>query len=257
MKIDSLSALVSGGATGLGAAVARALAVRGAQVTILDQDEQGEAVAREIGGCFFATDITDDDQVADAILQAEGHHGVARILVNAATLSVSQPLVGQGGVPHPLETFRRAVDFNLGATFNVLSKFAARLSSVEPVGEERGVIINTGSAAGSDGQIGQSAYAAAKAGVLGMTLPLARELAHLQVRVVTISPGPFATPGFLQMPKDLRATFEAQVPHPRRVGAVEEFAQLAIHIIENPFLNGEVIRLDGAMRLGPGELPQK
>jgi NAD(P)-dependent dehydrogenase (short-subunit alcohol dehydrogenase family) len=195
--------------------------------------------------------LTSEESVGRAIAAAEANHGFARVLVNCATTAMSLPLVAADGTTHPLAELRRSLEDNLVATFNVLSRFVTRLVHADLIGEERGVIVNTASIAASDGQIGQSAYAAAKAGVVGMTLPLARELAEHKIRVMTISPGMFATPGFMTLPSEIRAGLERRVPHPSRAGNVDEFARLVVEIVENPMLNGAVIRLDGAIRLAP------
>jgi NAD(P)-dependent dehydrogenase (short-subunit alcohol dehydrogenase family) len=252
MQLHDIAAIVTGGASGLGAAAARALAAEGAKVAVFDLNaEAGAALAAEIGGVFVSANVTDDAGVAAALAAAESVHGVARVLVNCAGVAPGMRVVGKDGTPHALDAFRRAVEINLVGTFNVLSKAAARMLTLEPIGEERGVIVNTASVAAFDGQIGQAAYAASKGGVAGMTLPLARDLAQHKIRVMTIAPGVFETPmvqGFSQAVQD---SLGAQVPHPSRLGKPAEYARLALAIIANPMLNGETIRLDGAIRMGP------
>lgn len=252
MQLDGLSALVTGGASGLGGATARALADQGAKVTIFDLNEEaGQAHARAIGGLFVKTNVADDESVANAIAAAEAAHGVARVLVNCAGVAPAIKTVGRENLPHPLDAFRKTIEVNLIGTFNVISKFAARLAQAEPVGEERGVIVNTASVAAYDGQIGQAAYAASKGGVVGMTLPIARDLAQHRIRVVTIAPGIFLTPMLMGLPQAAQDSLGTQVPHPSRLGKPEEYALMVKSIIENPMLNGETIRLDGAIRMAP------
>ena len=252
MQLDGLSALVTGGASGLGGATARALADQGARVTIFDLNEEaGQAHARAIGGLFVKTNVADDESVANAIAAAEAAHGVARVLVNCAGVAPAIKTVGRENLPHSLDAFRKTVEVNLIGTFNVISKFAARLAQAEPLGEERGVIVNTASVAAYDGQIGQAAYAASKGGVVGMTLPIARDLAQHRIRVVTIAPGIFLTPMLMGLPQAAQDSLGTQVPHPSRLGKPEEYALMVKSIIENPMLNGETIRLDGAIRMAP------
>ncbi|AMK26566.1 SDR family NAD(P)-dependent oxidoreductase (plasmid) [Sphingobium sp. SJ10-10] len=252
MKIDGLTALVTGGASGLGAATAAMLAAEGAKVTILDRDrEAGDAHARAIEGRFIPADVTDASGIEAALAEAEAAFGTARILVNCAGIAPGIKTVGRDGTPHPLDDFRRAVEINLIGTFNALSQFAARLVAAEPIGEERGVIVNTASVAAFDGQIGQAAYAASKSGVVGLTLPVARDLAREKIRVMTIAPGIFMTPMMKAFPQSAQDSLGQQVPHPSRLGQPYEYADLVRSIIVNPMLNGEVIRLDGAIRMGP------
>ena len=252
MELAGLAAVVTGGASGLGAATATALVAAGVRVALLDMDaEHGEAHARSLGGLFARTDVTDEASVDAALAAAEAAHGTARMLVNCAGIAPAARTVNRERQPHALALFRRAVEVNLVGTFNVLSRFAARLAAAEPVGEERGVIVNTASVAAFDGQVGQAAYAASKAGVAGMTLPLARDLAPLGIRVMTIAPGIFWTPMLAGMPPEVQDSLGRQVPFPPRLGRPEEYAQLVAAIIANPMLNGEVIRLDGAIRMGP------
>jgi NAD(P)-dependent dehydrogenase (short-subunit alcohol dehydrogenase family) len=252
MEINGVAAIVTGGASGLGAATAKMLAARGAKVTLLDlQEEQGQAHAAEIGGLFIRTNVTDDAAMLAAVEQAEAAHGAARILVNCAGIAPGQRTVGKEAKPHALDLFRKTIEINLIGTFNAISKMAARCSTLEPIGEERGVIINTASVAAYDGQIGQAAYAASKGGVVGMTLPIARDLSQLKIRVMTIAPGIFWTPMVAGFSQEVQDSLGAQVPHPSRLGRPEEYALLAESIIANPMLNGEVIRLDGAIRMAP------
>ncbi|KFL44852.1 3-hydroxyacyl-CoA dehydrogenase [Sphingobium sp. ba1] len=252
MEIEGLAAVVTGAASGLGAATAAILSAAGANVTILDRDRAaGEAHAQAIGGRFVEADVTDADGIEAALIEAEASFGVARILVNCAGIAPAIKTVGRDGVAHKLVDFRRAVEINLVGTFNVLSQFAARLIPAEPVGEERGVIINTASVAAYDGQMGQAAYGASKSGVVGLTLPVARDLAREKIRVMTIAPGIFMTPMMKGLPQAAQDSLGQQVPHPSRLGQPEEYAKLVQAIITNPMLNGEVIRLDGAIRMGP------
>jgi NAD(P)-dependent dehydrogenase (short-subunit alcohol dehydrogenase family) len=252
MQIEGRAAIVTGGASGLGAATSRALAARGAKVMLFDlQGDVGEALARDIGGLFRQVDVTSERQVEQGLAAAHDAHGVARILVNCAGIAPATRTVGRDLKPHSLEEFRRTIDINLVGTFNVLSKFSARLSALGPIGEERGVIINTASIAAFEGQIGHAAYSASKAGIVGMTLPVARELAAHQIRVMTIAPGVFATPLLASLPARAQESVAEQIPHPRRLADPREFAQLVESIITNPILNGETIRIDAAMRLPP------
>ena len=252
MEIDGTAAIVTGGASGLGAAAAVMLARGGAKVALFDLDaERGEAKATELGGLFAEVDVTDEASVASALAAAEARHGIARVLVNCAGVAPASRTVNREGKPHPLALFRRVVEVNLIGTFNTLSQFAARLHGADKLGEERGVVVNTASVAAYDGQIGQAAYGASKAGVAGMTLPVARDLAQSAIRVMTIAPGIFLTPMMEGMPQNVQDSLGAQVPFPSRLGRPEEYAQLVAAIIANPMLNGETIRLDGAIRMGP------
>jgi NAD(P)-dependent dehydrogenase (short-subunit alcohol dehydrogenase family) len=252
MIFENIAAIVTGGASGLGAATAQKLAANGAKVTLFDMNaEQGEALAAEIGGAFIKVNVTDDAAVADAVAAAEAKHGTARILVNCAGIGTAAKTVGRDGTPFPLENFRRVIEINLIGSFNVLSKFAARLIPAERIGEERGVIINTASVAAFEGQVGQAAYSASKGGVVGMTLPVARDLAQHGIRVMTIAPGIFWTPMLGGLPQDVQDSLGRQVPFPSRLGQPAEYAQLVESIVANPMLNGETIRLDGAIRMAP------
>ena len=249
---DRTPAIVVGGASGLGLATAAKIAAQGASVTILDINEgEGVAAAAQIGALFIRADVTSGDSIAAALDQSAAAHGTARILVNCAGIAPGARTVDRNGMPHALDLFRRALEVNLLGTFNTVSQFAARSLAMEPIGEERGVIVNTASVAAFDGQIGQVAYAASKSGVAGMTLPLARDLAQHLIRVVTIAPGIFLTPMLLGLPEDAQASLGKQVPHPSRLGRPEEFADLVESLISNPMLNGEVIRIDGAIRMAP------
>ncbi|NYT58367.1 SDR family NAD(P)-dependent oxidoreductase [Alcaligenaceae bacterium] len=252
MKLDGLAAVVTGGASGLGGATVRMLAENGAKVTIFDLDEKrGTETAREVGGRYIAVDVTDKGSIEQGLEQAEQSHGVARILVNCAGIAPVGRVVDKSGAPHDIALFRKAVEVNLIGTFNMLSVFAARLSSADVLGEERGVVINTASVAAYDGQIGQCAYAASKGGVVALTLPAARDLAKSQIRVMTIAPGIFITPMLTGLPQAAQDSLGQQVPHPSRLGQPDEYASLVKAIIDNPMLNGEVIRLDGAIRMAP------
>jgi NAD(P)-dependent dehydrogenase (short-subunit alcohol dehydrogenase family) len=252
MKVEGLAAIVTGGASGLGGATAEHLAKLGAKVTIFDLNaEMGEAHAAKIGGRFAKVDVTDDAGVANAIEEAEAVNGKARILVNCAGIGPPQKVIDREGNPIPLGDFARIVNINLIGSFNVLSKFAARIYDAEPVGEERGVIISTASVAAYEGQIGQAAYSASKGGVVGMTIPIARELARYGIRVMTIAPGLFLTPLMESFTKEVQDALGAQVPFPSRLGHPAEYAQMVESIIANPMLNGETIRLDGAIRMSP------
>jgi len=252
MRLSNIAAIVTGGASGLGGATASLLARSGAKVAIFDVNaEAGASHAVSLGGVFVEVDVTDESSVENALAQAQEAHGVARLLINCAGVAPAIKTVGKGAIAHSLTAFRKAVEVNLIGTFNVASKFAARLSEADVDGEERGVIVNTASVAAYDGQIGQVAYAASKGGVVGMTLPMARDLATYKIRVMTIAPGIFLTPMLLGLPQAAQDSLGAQVPHPSRLGRPEEFAQMVESIVANPMLNGEVIRLDGAIRMGP------
>lgn len=252
MKIRGLSAIVTGGASGLGAATARALADAGAKVALLDFNKEGAgALAEDIGGLAVQCDVTDSAGAHAAIAAARAAHGPARILVNCAGVAPGAKIVGRNG-PMPLDDFRRAVEINLVGTFNVLRLAVADMLALEPIEEgERGVVINTASVAAFEGQIGQAAYAASKGGVVSLTLQAARELAPSGIRVCTIAPGIFETPMMAGMAENVRASLGAAVPFPSRLGRPGEFAKLAMAMIENAYLNGEVVRLDGALRMAP------
>jgi len=252
VQITDAVALVTGGASGLGLATTCRLLDAGAQVVVLDL--KGEEVVRELGerARFAPADVTDEKAVTAALDIAESL-GPLRIVVNCAGTGNAIKTLGRDGA-FPLEAFRKVVEINLIGTFNVLRLGAERIAQTEPVGpkgEERGVIINTASVAAFDGQIGQAAYSASKGGVVGMTLPIARDLASKGIRVMTIAPGLFDTPLLAGLPEPARESLGKQVPHPSRLGDPDEYGALAVHIVENPMLNGEVIRLDGAIRMAP------
>ncbi|WP_226016427.1 SDR family NAD(P)-dependent oxidoreductase [Novosphingobium sp. FKTRR1] len=253
MQIEGVAAIVTGGASGLGGATAARLARAGAKVAIFDLNaELGASHAAAIGASFFPVNVTDEAAVDNAIAEAEAVNGKARILVNCAGVGPPAKVIGRDGKAIPLADFSKIITINLLGTFNVLSKFAARIFDADPVGpEERGVIINTASVAAFDGQIGQAAYAASKGGVVGMALPIAREFARYGIRVNTIAPGIFWTPLLASLPQDAQDSLGKQVPFPNRLGQPDEYAQLVQSIVENPMLNAETIRLDGAIRMAP------
>jgi len=255
MQNFDVAAVVSGGASGLGEATTRALAGRGAAVTVLDlNEERGKALAAELGGhtTFVRTDVTDEGQVAAAVADATGKDRPLRIAVNCAGIGWAQRTVGKGNAPHDLDPFLRTVMVNLVGTFNVLRLSAAAMAATEPEEDgERGVVVNTASIAAYDGQIGQVAYAASKGGIVGMTLPAARDLSTVGVRVCTIAPGLVDTPLLGGLPEEARTALANGIPFPKRLGRPDDFAQLALGIIEHGYLNGEVIRMDGALRMAP------
>ena len=253
MNISGHAALVTGGGSGLGEAVARELARQGARVAVLDVNQAGaERVAAAIGGLACRCDITDSASVTAALDAAEAAHGPARILMNIAGIGTAKRVIARDGSPAPLEDFERVVKINLVGTYNVIRLSAARTAKLEPLDDgERGVIVNTASVAAFDGQVGQEAYSASKGGVVGMTLPLARDLAQWGIRVCTIAPGLFATPLMNELPAEVQQTLAGSIPFPKRLGKPEEFAALAAHIVANAHMNGEVIRLDGALRMAP------
>jgi len=252
MILKDVAAIVTGGGSGLGAASAAKLASEGARVAIFDMNEEtGRAQAQKIGAKFFKVNVSDVQSVNDAIVAAEAEHGVARVLVNCAGIAFGGKTVGKEFAPHPLDQFRKVIEVNLIGTFNTITHFAARLAQAELVGEERGVIVNTASAAAFDGQVGQAAYSASKGGIVGMTLPIARDLAQHAIRIVTIAPGIFLTPMMAGLPQNVQDSLGKQVPFPSRLGKPEEYALMVSSIVSNPMLNGETIRLDGAIRMPP------
>jgi NAD(P)-dependent dehydrogenase (short-subunit alcohol dehydrogenase family) len=252
MEIEGSGALVVGGASGLGEATARALAARGADLTLADVNaERGEALAAELGARFMACDVREEKQVQAAVEAAAQASGGLRLSVCCAGTGWAQKVAGSKG-PHPLMPFEVIVAINLIGTFNVLRLAATAMLATEPTADgERGVCVNTASIAAFEGQVGQIAYSASKGGIVGMTLPAARDLAASGIRVVTIAPGLFDTPLLAALPEDARAALGKSIPFPARLGLPEEYAQLALHVAENVMLNGEVIRLDGALRMAP------
>ena len=260
MQIQGQAALVTGGGSGLGEATARELARLGAKVAVLDVNlANAERVAADIGaefgnGCAVACacDITNTDSLQAAITKAAEAHGPARILMHIAGIGAAKRLIARDGTPAPLEDFARVVNVNLIGSYNAARLFAAECAKLDPLEDgERGVMVLTASVAAFDGQVGQQAYSASKAGVVGMTLPMARDLAQHGIRVCTIAPGLFSTPLMKTLPEAVQASLAASIPFPSRLGKPEEFAQLAAHIVTNMHLNGEVIRLDGALRMAP------
>ncbi len=253
MLLDSsISAIVSGGASGLGAATAKALAAKGVKVTIFDLNhEAGTRLAAEIGGVFAPVDVADPESVASGIDMAQKKHGVARIVINCAGIAPAAKTVSRSKAHDPA-LFVKTINVNLVGSFNVASQAAENMAASEALASgERGVIINTASVAAYDGQIGQIAYAASKGGIVGMTLPMARDLASHGIRVMAIAPGIFKTPMVEAFPEEVQDALGAQIPFPSRLGRPAEFGALALHICQNEMLNGEVIRLDGAIRMPP------
>jgi len=250
MNLEGIAVIVTGGASGLGQATAARLARAGARVTILDVNgDAGASVAASLGGLFIRTDICDESNVVAALDQAEARHGKARVLVNCAGMGPPAKIIGRDGQPFALADFAKVISINLLGTVSVMAKFAARIHDAPPIGEERGVIVNTASVAAFDGQIGQAAYAASKGALVSLTLPVARELARYGIRVMTIAPGLFRTPLLATLPQAAQDSLAQQVPFPSRLGAPDEFALLVESIVVNPMLNGETIRLDGAIRM--------
>jgi NAD(P)-dependent dehydrogenase (short-subunit alcohol dehydrogenase family) len=253
MNIQGQAALVTGGASGLGEATARALAAAGARVAVLDVNQAlAEKVAADIGGVACECDITDAGSASAAIAKAAARHGPARILMNIAGIGSAKRVVQKDGSAAPLEDFARVITVNLVGTYNMSRLFAAECAKLPALADnERGVMLFTASVAAFDGQVGQQAYSASKGGLVGMTLPMARDLAQHGIRVVTIAPGLFSTPLMKQLPEPVQQSLAASIPFPQRLGKPEEFADLACHIVTNTHLNGEVIRLDGALRMAP------
>ncbi|MDL2342651.1 SDR family NAD(P)-dependent oxidoreductase [Deinococcus sp. MIMF12] len=252
MNLQGKTVLITGAASGLGAGTARMVAEAGGHPVLLDLNaEAGEALAGDLGGLFVRTDVTQEADVQAAIAAAQGRFGGLHGAVNCAGIAPAATTAGRKG-PHPLDLFERVIRVNLIGTFNVARLAAQAMLGGEPgPGGERGVIVNTASVAAFEGQIGQAAYAASKAGVAGLTLPMARDLARSGIRVVTVAPGLFETPMLAGLPQEVQASLGAQVPFPSRLGRADEYAALVRHIFENPMLNGETIRLDGAIRMGP------
>ena len=252
MNLQGQPAIVTGGASGLGGATAQALAAAGAKVAVVDLNaDAAQEMAARVGGIAIACDVADAEAAERAFATARAAHGPARVLVNCAGVGTPGRIVGRDG-PLALGAYENVIRVNLIGTFNMLRLAAAEMSVLEPMDDgERGVIINTASVAAFDGQVGQAAYAASKAGVVGLTLPAARELARHGIRVVTIAPGLFATPMMAGLPVEVQASLGASVPFPARLGSPEEFASLVLHIAQNRMLNGETIRLDGALRMAP------
>jgi NAD(P)-dependent dehydrogenase (short-subunit alcohol dehydrogenase family) len=252
MHPNGHAALVTGGGSGLGRATAERLAALGARVALLDiNGDAAKAAASTIGGVGIACDVTSADSTAAAIAEARAKNGPARILVNCAGIGPAQRIVGRDG-PQPLDNFAKVISVNLIGTFNAMRLAAADMQALDPLDDgERGVIISTASVAAYDGQIGQAAYSASKGGVVAMTLPAAREFAQFGIRVMTIAPGIFHTPMVGGMPQQVQDSLAASIPFPKVLGKPEQYADLAVHIVENRYLNGEVIRLDGAIRMAP------
>lgn len=252
MNPNGQIAVVTGAGSGLGEATARALAAKGAKVAIFDLSlERAEKVAADIGGIAVHCDVSNEQSAVAAFAEVASRLGTPRILVNCAGIAVGVKTVGKDG-PHPLSVFRQVIEVNLIGSFNMIRLFADAAAKLDPLaGGERGVIVNTASVAAYDGQIGQAAYSASKGGVVGMTLPIARDLARSGIRVATIAPGIFKTPMMAAMPQEVQDSLGAAVPFPPRLGEPSEYAALATHIVENQMLNGETIRLDGAIRMAP------
>ncbi|CDN88231.1 SDR family NAD(P)-dependent oxidoreductase [Hydrogenophaga intermedia] len=253
MKIEGQAALVTGGGSGLGEATARELARLGAKVAVLDVNLEGaQRVAKDIGGVACKCDVTDTESVQAALDAAAAAHGPARILMNIAGIGTAKRVVQKDGSAAPLEDFAKVINVNLIGTYNASRLFAAACAKLDALEDgERGVMLFTASVAAFDGQVGQQAYSASKGGLVGMTLPMARDLAQHGIRVCTIAPGLFSTPLMRQLPEPVQASLAASIPFPSRLGKPEEFASLAAHIVTNTHLNGEVIRLDGALRMAP------
>ena len=251
MKLTGVAAIVTGGGSGLGRATAEALAARGARVAVFDLNPAAaEEAARAIGGVALVGNVVDEASASAGIARAEAAHGAARVLVNCAGIGVAKRVTGRDG-PHPLADFDKVVRVNLIGTFNMIRLAAASMAKLDPVDGERGVIVSTASVAAYDGQIGQAAYSASKGGVVAMTLPIAREFAQFGIRVNAIAPGVFMTPMMAGLPQAAQDSLGASVPFPQRLGQPDEYAALAVHIVENGYLNGETIRIDGALRMAP------
>ena len=258
MQLRNLAAVVTGGASGLGEATARRLAADGARVAVFDMSERGQSVAQAIGGLYCRADVTDEASVDAGLAAARAAHGQERVLVNCAGIAMAHKTAARnrksGAIePHPLSAFSRTIAVNLIGTFHMIAKCAAGMLALDPITPDggRGVIVNTASIAASDGQVGQAAYAASKGGVVSLTLPVARDLARDGIRCVTIMPGLFSTPMVEGLPEDIRKALGDSVPFPSRLGLPQEYASLVAHIIDNDMLNGEAVRLDGALRMAP------
>jgi NAD(P)-dependent dehydrogenase (short-subunit alcohol dehydrogenase family) len=253
MKLDdTVAAVVTGGASGLGAATARRLAASGAKVAVFDMNDEGEHLAAEIGGVFAQVDVTSEDSLRQGFEAARAAHGQERILVNCAGIAPVAKTVSRGA-PHPFDMYAKVIDVNLTGTFRASALSALGMSEAEPVTEEgeRGVIVMTASVAAYDGQIGQAAYASSKGGVASLTLPLARDLSQHGIRVMTLAPGIFETPMLVGLGEKVVSSLGQQIPFPKRPGKPDEYADLVAAIVENNMLNGEVIRIDGAIRMAP------
>jgi NAD(P)-dependent dehydrogenase (short-subunit alcohol dehydrogenase family) len=252
MDLNGAAVVVTGGASGLGGATARELASAGAKVAVLDLNEElGAKMAGELGGVFARCNVADEQSVVDAFAAAREAHGPVRVLINCAGIGTATKTTSKGE-PHPLDAFKRVIDVNLIGTFNCIRIGATEMAAGEPDADgDRGVIVNTASVAAFDGQIGQAAYSASKGGIVGMTLPIARDLMNDGIRICTIAPGLFNTPLLQGLPDNVKEALAASVPFPKRLGEPEEFARLARTIVENQMLNGETIRLDGAIRMAP------
>ena len=253
MKIKGSVALVTGGASGLGEATVRQLVAQGGPVVIIDLNaDRGNQLAAELGDAatFARADVSNAEEVQAAVEQATSM-GTLRAAISCAGIGMAMRTVGKDGTPHDLGLFQKVISVNLIGTFNILRLAASAMAKNEPEDGERGVVINTASVAAFDGQIGQVAYSASKGGIVGLTLPAARDLSKAQIRVVTIAPGTFDTPLLGMLPDEIRDALAAAIPHPSRLGRPQEFGALACHIVENSYLNGEVIRLDGAIRMAP------
>jgi NAD(P)-dependent dehydrogenase (short-subunit alcohol dehydrogenase family) len=252
MDIKGQVAVITGGASGLGAATAEAFAKAGAKIALLDINlAAAQQTADKLGGIAVKCDVTDDQSAVDALAEVQKKYGVGRVLVNCAGVGPPKRIVGRDG-PMPLSDYKKVIEINLIGTFNMMRLFAAALSTAEPLdGGERGVIISTASVAAFEGQIGQAAYSSSKGGVVALTMPAAREFAQFGIRVMTIAPGIFFTPMLSALPEDAQKSLGASVPFPPRLGRPEEYADLALFIVRNGYMNGETIRIDGALRMAP------
>lgn len=252
MKLEGTSAIITGGASGLGAATAEALNAVGVKVALWDLNaEKGEALAKDLGGIFCSVDVSSEDSVTDALAKSVAAHGTPSILINCAGIATGEKTIGKNG-PHRLESFKKVLDVNLVGSFNCIRLVSAEMEKNDPQDDgERGVIVNTASVAAFEGQIGQAAYGASKAGVAGMTLPVARDLMNIGIRVNTIAPGIFWTPMMAGMDQKVQDALAAMVPFPKRLGRPDEYASLALEICRNTMINGAVFRLDGAIRMQP------